>query len=67
MKSRIFGSYTSERTKKGPGRVANKSFRKSGSKLHTQSAEHKVGLKNKHVSLIDLHFMEKSIGKFLNK
>ena len=52
-------------TKKGPGRQSNTSFKKRASKLAKQSTNHTVGLKNKVVSLVDAHFMEVRVDRFL--
>jgi hypothetical protein len=59
------GSKSKAFTKKGSGRVASKSGRKSGAKLAKAKARHIVGLKNAVVSVVQAHFDEKAKERFL--
>jgi hypothetical protein len=57
--------YSVSYTKKGPGRVASKSGRKPSTKLAKVKAKHTLGLKNAVVSIVQMHFDEKSKERFL--
>jgi hypothetical protein len=61
------GSKSKAFTKKGSGRVASKSGRKPGAKLAKAKARHTVGLKNTVVSVVQMHFDEKSRKRYFDK
>ena len=52
-------------TKKGPGRVNSKSFRKTTSKLARKQVRHTVSLKNARISLVQSSFDERVKERFL--